>query len=71
MKAGNIIEYLKQFDEDAEISILINIEVSEPASLDDVSLYNARLAPDDESAAPLMFNTRPARQRIIDEEENL
>jgi hypothetical protein len=71
LKAGKIIDYLKQFDADSEISILINIEVSEPASLNDVNLYDARLAPDDESAAPLMFNTRPARQRIIDEEENL
>ena len=67
MKAGKIIEYLKQFDEDSEISILVNIEVEEPSSLDDVELYDARLAPDDELAgAPLMFNTRPARTRIID-----
>lgn len=67
MKAGKIIEYLKQFDEDSEISILVNIEVEEPSSLNDVKLYDARLAPDDELAgAPLMFNTRPARTRIID-----
>lgn len=67
MKAGKIIEYLKQFDENSEISILVNIEVEEPSSLNDVKLYDARLAPDDELAgAPLMFNTRPARTRIID-----
>ena len=67
MKAGKIIEYLKQFDADSEISILVNIEVAEPASLEDVKLYDARLAPDNELAgAPLMFNTRPARQKIID-----
>lgn len=67
MKAGEIIKYLKQFNEGEEISILVNIEVEEPSSLDDVKLYDARLAPDDELAgAPLMFNTRPAKTRIID-----
>lgn len=67
MKVGKIIEYLKQFDEDSEISILVNIEIVEPSSLDDVNLYDARLAPDDELAgSPLLFNTRPVRTKIID-----
>lgn len=66
MKVRKILEYLRQFDADSEISILVNIEVSEPSSLEDVNLYNARLAPDDElTGAPLIFNTRPAKTRII------
>ena len=67
MKAGKIIEYLKQFDEGCEIRIVVNTEVAEPSSLEDVTLYDARLAPEDELAgAPLMFNTRPVIHRIID-----
>lgn len=67
MKAGKIIEYLKQFDENDEIAIKINVEVFEPSLLEDVKLYDIRLAPDDEFAGePLVFNTRPVRIKTID-----
>ncbi len=66
MKAGKIIEYLKQFDENKEISIVINIEVSGDSQLEDVKLYNARLAPDNKCTEPLIFNERPVRRIILD-----
>lgn len=66
MKAGKIIEYLKQFNADDDISILINIEVPGSVPLEDVVLSNARLALDDRpDIEPLVFNTRPAKTRIF------
>lgn len=67
MKAAKIIEYLKQFDSDDEISISVDIEVPEEISLEDVNLSNFRLTPFDNSGSePLVFNTHPVKIKTVD-----